>query len=371
MGTEPNPAQRLHELGQSLWLDSINRIMLRSGALARYVSELAVTGLTSNPTILGHAMAAGSDYDSSLARLVREGVTDPQDLVYALALEDLAEAASLFRPEWERTAGVDGYVSLEVPPDVVYDATATIALARRLHDQAGFPNLLVKIPGTPQGLTAMEEAIAAGIGINVTLLFSDTHYLRTADAYMRALERRRDAGLDGSDLAVPSVASLFISRWDRAADPMLPPALHGGLGLAMAQKTYSSHLHLLSDKRWQALAEAGARPQRVLWASTSTKDPDLPDTYYLGRLAVPGTIDTVPEKTLLAFADHGSLDQRLEPDYAAAERTISAIADARVDADALAEHLQRQGAGAFSADWAALLDAIREKAGKPETKSKP
>jgi transaldolase len=368
MGAEPNPAQRLHELGQSLWLDSINRVMLRTGALARYVHDLAVTGLTSNPTILGHAMAAGSDYDSSLARLVDAGTSEPQDLVYGLALEDLAEAAALFRPEWERTAGVDGYVSLEVPPDVAYDAPATISLARKLHEQAGFPNLLVKIPGTPQGLTAMEETIAAGIGVNVTLLFSDSHYVRTADAYMRALERRHGAGLD---LAVPSVASLFISRWDSAADPLLPPALHGGLGLAMAQKTYSSHLQLLSDKRWQALAEAGARPQRVLWASTSTKDPDLPDTYYLGRLASPGTIDTVPEKTLLAFADHGSLDQRLEPDYAAAERTIVAITDAGIDVDILAEQLQRQGAGRFSADWAALLVAIREKAGKPETKSNP
>jgi transaldolase len=368
MGAEPNPAQRLHELGQSLWLDSINRVMLRTGALARYVHDLAVTGLTSNPTILGHAMAAGSDYDSSLARLVDAGTSEPQDLVYGLALEDLAEAAALFRPEWERTAGVDGYVSLEVPPDVAYDAPATISLARKLHEQAGFPNLLVKIPGTPQGLTAMEETIAAGIGVNVTLLFSDSHYVRTADAYMRALERRHGAGLG---LAVPSVASLFISRWDSAADPLLPPALHGGLGLAMAQKTYSSHLQLLSDKRWQALAEAGARPQRVLWASTSTKDPNLPDTYYLGRLASPGTIDTVPEKTLLAFADHGSLDQRLEPDYAAAERTIAAITDTGIDVDILAEQLQREGAGRFSADWAALLAAMRDKAGKPEAQSTP
>jgi len=359
MEAEINTAQRLHALGQSLWLDSINRVMLRTGALARYVQDLAVTGLTSNPTILGHAMAAGSDYDSSLIRLTSGGVTGPQDLVYALALEDLAAAAALFRAEWDRTGGVDGYVSLEVPPDVAYDAAATVALARRLHEQAGFPNLLVKIPGTPPGLTALEEAITAGIGVNVTLLFSDTHYLRTADAYIRALQRRLDAGLD---LAVPSVASVFISRWDSAADPLLPPALHGALGLAMAQKTYSSHLGLLSDKRWQALAEAGARPQRVLWASTSTKNPDLPDTYYLGRLAAPNTIDTVPEKTLLAFADHGTLDERLDPDYAAAEQTISAVADAGVDVDALAERLQRQGAGAFSADWAALLTAIEEKA---------
>src|SRR6201987_3737893 len=321
MRAELNPAKRLPSLGQSLWLDSINRVMLRTGALARYVRELAVTGLTSNPTILGHAMAARSDYDRSLARLAGEGVTGAQDLVYALALEDLAEAASLFRPEWERTAGADGYVSLEVPPDVAYDAAATVALARQLHEQAGFPNLLVKIPGTPQGLTAMEEAITAGIGVNVTLLFSDTHYLRTADAYLRALERRHRAGLH---LAVPSVASLFISRWDSAADPLLPPAQHGRLGLAMAQKTYASHLQLLADQRWQALADAGARPQRVLWASTSTKNPDLPDTYYLGRLAAPNTIDTVPEKTLLAFADHGSLDDRLGPDYAVAERGVSA-----------------------------------------------
>jgi transaldolase len=361
MGAELNPAQRLHALGQSLWLDSINRVMLRTGVLARYVRDLAVTALTSNPTILGHAMAAGSDYDRSLARLAGEGVTDAQDLVYALALEDLTEAAALFRPEWEQTGGVDGYVSLEVPPDAAYDAAATVALVRRLHDQAGFPNLLVKIPGTPQGLTAMEEAITAGIGVNVTLLFSDTHYLRTADAYLRALERRRRAGLD---LAVPSVASVFISRWDSAADPLLPSALHGSLGLAMAQKTYASHVQLLSDQRWQALAEAGARPQRVLWASTSTKNPDLPDTYYLGWLAAPNTIDTVPEKTLLAFADHGSLDDRLEPDYAAAERAIAAAADAGIDADALAEHLQRHGAGAFTADWAALLTAIKEKAAK-------
>jgi transaldolase len=361
MEAEPNPAQQLHALGQSLWLDSINRVMLRTGALARYVRDLAVTGLTSNPTILGHAMAAGSDYDSSLVRLAGKGVTGAQDVVYALALEDLAEAAALFRAEWDRTGGADGYVSLEVPPDLAYDAAATVALARRLHEQAGFPNLLVKIPGTPPGLTAMEEAITAGIGVNVTLLFSDTHYLRTADAYIRALQRRLDAGLD---LAVPSVASVFISRWDSAADPLLPPELHGLLGLAMAQKTYSSHLHLVSDKRWQVLAEAGARPQRVLWASTSTKNPDLPDTYYLGRLAAPDTIDTVPEKTLLAFADHGTLDERLEPDYAAAEQTISAVADAGVDVDALAERLQRLGAGAFSADWAALLTAIEEKAQK-------
>lgn len=353
-----NPARGLHELGQSLWLDSINRVMLSSGSLARYVDELAVTGLTSNPTILGHAMAASSDYDDSLGRLVKDGVTDPQDLVYALALEDLAEAAALFRPVWEATAGGDGYVSVEVPPDVAYDPIATIDLARRLHHQAGFPNLLVKIPGTPAGLVAMEEAVAAGIGINVTLLFSDAHYLATADAYIRGLERRRAAG---QDLAVPSVASIFVSRWDAAADPLLPPSLHGRLGLAVAQKVYASYRSLLASDRWQALGAAGAHPQRVLWASTSTKDPGFPDTYYLGSLAAPDTIDTVPEKTLLAFADHGDLDQRLQPDYAAAALTIAQVAAAGIDVDALAERLQRHGANAFSADWANLLEAIATK----------
>jgi transaldolase len=354
-----NPARELHQLGQSIWLDSINRVMLRTGALARYVQDLAVTGLTSNPTILGHAMAAGSDYDDSLARLFKDGVSNPQDLVYALAMEDLAEAAALFRPAFEQSAGIDGYVSVEVPPDVAYDAAATLQLAKRLHSQGGFGNLLVKIPGTPAGLVAMEEAVAAGIGINVTLLFSDSHYLRTADAYIRALERRRAIG---QDLAVPSVASIFVSRWDAAADPLLPPRLHGRLGLAVAQKVYASYRSLLASDRWQTLAAAGARPQRVLWASTSTKDPAFPDTYYLGCLAAPDTIDTVPEKTLLAFADHGSLDDRLQPDYSGAERTIAEIAAAGVDADALAEQLQRHGTSAFSADWAALLEAMAVKA---------
>ncbi len=353
-----NPTGQLHELGQSLWLDSINRVMLRTGALARYVRDLSVTGLTSNPTILGHAMMATADYDDSLLRLISEGVTDPQDLVYALALEDLAEAASLFRPAWVETAGSDGYVSLEVPPDAAYDTTATIELTRHLHAEARFPNLLVKIPGTPAGLVAMEEAVAAGLGVNVTLLFSDAHYLRAADAYIRALERRHDRG---EDLAVTSVASIFVSRWDSATDPLLPPALHGRLGLAMAVKVYSSYRSLIRSERWQRLAAEGARPQRVLWASTSTKDPNFPDTYYLGCLVAPDTIDTVPETTLLAFADHGKVGERLDPDRAGAEATIVEIASAGIDVDALAEQLQRHGAGAFSADWAALLEAVAAK----------
>jgi transaldolase len=354
-----NPAQQLHAAGQSLWLDSINRRMLTSGTLARYIEELALTGLTSNPTILGHAMAASADYDDSLKRHLAAGVSQPEDLVYAAALEDLTDAADLFHPVWEATGGTDGYVSLEVPPGLAYDAPASIKMARHLHSQAARPNLLVKIPGTPAGLSAMETLVAKGIGINVTLLFSDAHYLQTADAYLRAMEQRAAAG---QSLDVPSVASLFISRWDTAADPLLPVSLHGRVGLAVANKVYASYRALLEGDRWKALTAAGARPQRVLWASTSTKDPTFPDTYYVGRLAAPNTVDTVPEKTLLAFAEHGGPIDLMTPDYAAADACLAGVAAAGVDLDALGESLQRQGAHAFEADWASLLDAIGAKA---------
>lgn len=354
-----NPAQQLHAAGQSLWLDSINRRMLTSGTLSHYIEDLAVTGLTSNPTILGHAMAASSDYDESLKRHLAAGIHEPQELVYASALEDLTDAADLFRPTWEATGGVDGYVSLEVPPGLAYDAPASIEMARRLHTEAARPNLLVKIPGTPAGLAAMETLVAEGIGINVTLLFSDTHYLQTAAAYMRGMEKRASAG---QPLDVPSVASLFISRWDKAADPLLPVAEHSQLGLAIANKVYTSYRAMLEDDRWKALENAGAKPQRVLWASTSTKDPTFPDTYYVGRLATPNTIDTMPEKTLLAFADHGGPIELMAPDYAEAEACLARVAAAGIDVDALGESLQRQGAHAFEADWASLLDAIGSKA---------
>jgi len=268
-----NVGVRLQRAGQSLWLDTISRNLLQSGALARYVAELAVTGLSSNPTILGHAMAAGSDYDASLRAFVAQGVTDPQDLVYSAALEELAPAAALFRHVWETTGGVDGYVSLEVPPDLAYSSSRSVSVALHLWEQARIPNLLVKIPGTPPGLTAMEELVAAGVGVNVTLLFSETHYLQTEDAYMRALERRLGAG---GTVAVPSVASVFVSRWDTAADPILPGSLHGALGIAMAKQVYPSYRSMLASDRWRTLAAAGARPQRVLWASTSVKDPAYP-----------------------------------------------------------------------------------------------
>ena len=354
-----NPAQQLHEAGQSLWLDSISRKMLVEGSLAHYIDELGVTGLTSNPTILGHAMAASSDYDDSLRGHVRAGVRDAEELVYSVALEDITAAADLFRRVWEQTGGTDGYVSLEVPPGLAYDADRSVEVARKLHQQAARPNVLVKIPGTPPGLAAMERLVAEGVGINVTLLFSDTHYLQTADAYVRALERRSAAG---ESLEVPSVASVFVSRWDKAADASLPKALHGRLGLAVTEKVYASYRSLLSDERWARLAGDGARPQRVLWASTSTKDPAFPEGYYLGKLAAPDTIDTVPEKTLLAFADHGGPVELMRPDYGAAERCIAEVASYGIDVDALGESLQRQGARAFEADWAALLEAISAKA---------
>ncbi len=353
-----NAAEELHHAGQSLWIDSINRTMLREHTLHRYIDQLALTGLTSNPTILGHAMAASSDYDDSLKAHLAAGIREPQELVYAVALEDITAAADLFRPVWDRTGGADGYVSIEVPPGLAYDTERSIEVARTLHEQAGRPNVLVKIPGTPPGLAAMEHLVAEGIGINVTLLFSDTHYLQTADAYIRALERRADAG---EPLDVPSVASLFVSRWDTAADPLLPASLHGRLGLAVTEKVYASYRSLLSSQRWTKLAAAGARPQRVLWASTSTKDPDLPDTYYLGRLAASDTINTMPEKTLLAYADHGGPVELMQPDYAAAERCIGEIASYGIDVDALGESLQRGGARAFEADWATLLEAISVK----------
>jgi transaldolase len=354
-----NSAQQLHQAGQSIWLDSINRKMLNEGTLRRYIDELAVTGLTSNPTILGHAMAASSDYDDSLRHHLESGVRDPEELVYAVALEDIAAAADLFRPIWDQTGGTDGYVSIEVPPGLAYEIDRSVEVARKLHGQANRPNVLVKIPGTPPGLTALEQLIAEGVGINVTLLFSDAHYLRTADSYIRAVERR---AASSQPLDVPSVASIFVSRWDKAADPLLPQTLHGRLGLAVTQQVLSSYQTLLSEDRWAKLAAAGARPQRVLWASTSTKDPAFPDTYYLGKLAAPDTIDTVPEKTLLAFVDHGGPVELMNPDYGAATRCIAKVASHDIDVDALAESLQRQGARAFEGDWAALLDAISAKA---------
>lgn len=354
-----NGAVELHRAGQSLWLDAISRRLLTSGTLARYIADDAVTGLTSNPTILAHSMSAGRDYDDLVRTHLDAGISDPQDLVYACALDDLRAAADLLRPVWDATGGVDGWVSLEVPPELAADTAGTVEAAHALHRRAQRPNLFVKVPGTPAGVPAIEELIAAGVPVNVTLLFSADQYGAVAEAYLRGLERRVRAG-EPPDVA--SVASLFVSRWDRAADPLLPRELHGRVGVAVMQLAMVAHEELLAWPRWGALAAAGARPQRLLWASTSTKDPDLPDTYYVGRLAAPGTVNTMPEKTLLAVADHGRFDGTLRPDAAAARAVLDDAAAHGVDPYALAANLQAQGARAFVADWAHLLDTMRDKA---------
>jgi transaldolase len=356
-----NAPQQLHEAGQSLWLDAISRRLLTSGRIAHYIDALALTGLTSNPTILGHAMSSSGDYDNSIRHYLDEGVGDPQELVFACALADLRAAADLFMPVWETTGTVDGWVSLEVPPELAYKSVPTIEAAQRLHARAERPNLFIKVPGTPSGLAAFEELIVAGIPVNVTLLFSDAQYVATANAYLRALEQRN---ADSKPLNVVSVASVFVSRWDSAADPLLPRQLHGKLGVAIMQQIYASHRNLLASDRWKTLQRAGAIPQRLLWASTSTKDPTFPDTYYVGKLAAPGTINTMPEKTLLAFADHGEVGELLEPDYAAAEKVIAAAAAEGLDINALAESLQTHGAETFGADWRTLLTAIAGKAAR-------
>ena len=315
----PN-TRKLHDLGQSLWLDNISREILRNGALARYISELSLTGLTSNPTIFEHAIGGGDFYDESIADLARQGKSG-EDLFFSLALEDLTQAADLFRPVFEATGGVDGWVSLEVSPLLADNTEGTIRAAARLHEAARRPNLFIKIPGTPAGMPAIEESIFAGVPINVTLLFSSGQYLAAASAYLRGIERRIAAGLDPK---VGSVASLFVSRWDVAVKEELSPQYRNRLGIAIAMRTYQAYRDLLASARWRKLAKAGAHPQRLLWASTGTKDPAAPDTLYVEALAAPDTINTIPEKTLQAFADHGTVGAALPADGGNAEAVIAA-----------------------------------------------
>ncbi len=348
--------RQLHELGQSLWLDQISRPLLRSGTLQRYINEFSITGLTSNPTIFDHAFA-GDAYDDSIRLLHGTGL-DGEALFFELALEDLTEAAWLFRPTFDATAGRDGWVSLEVSPLLADHAAQTVQAATRLHERAGLPNLFVKIPGTTQGVIAVEEAIFAGVPVNVTLLFSPEHYLAAAEAYLRALERRLTAGLN---LRVASVASLFVSRWDAAVHEDIAPALHNRLGIAMAMRAYRAHRDLLASDRWQRLAKAGAQPQRLLWASTGSKDPAAPDTLYVQALAAPDTIDTLPEKTLLAYADHGRIGAVLPADGGYADAVLEEFRRGGVDDTALAERLQREGVDGFATSWHAMLSRIREK----------
>lgn len=351
-----NATHRLHELGQSLWLDNITRTLLGSGTLARYQRELSVTGLTSNPTIFEHAIGKGEGYDASIRVLDEAGLSN-EDLSFELALEDLRQAADLFRPTFDASDGVDGWVSLEVSPLLADNAADTIGAANRLHVTAGKPNLFLKIPGTPQGVEAIEQVIFDGVPVNVTLLFSREQMLAAAEAYMRGIERRLAAGLD---LGVASVSSLFVSRWDVAVKSDVAPPLHNRLGIAIATRTYAAHCELFATARWQRLADAGARPQRLLWASTGSKDPAAPDTLYVQALAAPGTINTLPEQTLLAFADHGEVGRPLSPDGGHAEDLIAEFERAGVDVEALAARLQREGVDAFAASWHTLLACIGE-----------
>ena len=352
-----NATQALHQFGQSLWLDNITRTLLRSGTLARYIRELSVTGLTSNPTIFEQAIGSGDTYDASIRVLAEAGLSG-DDLFFELALEDLTQAADLFRPEFEATHGVDGWVSLEVSPLLADDAAQTIEAAKQLHAKACKANLFIKIPGTPAGLDAIEAVIFAGVPVNVTLLFSREHVLAAADAYMRGIERRLAAGLDPN---VASVLSLFVSRWDVAVQEAIASPFHNRLGVAIAMRTYKAHREWLASERWQRLAAAGARTQRLLWASTGTKDPDASDTLYVQALAAPGTINTLPEKTLLAFADHGRVEHPLATDGGYAEAVIAEFRREGIDDDALAARLQREGVEAFAHSWHALLTRIEEK----------
>ena len=352
------PTEALHKLGQSIWLDTITRRMLDDGTLARYIDELSVTGLTSNPTIYERAVAGSDDYDEAIRRLSAAGHSG-EDVLFALMREDLARAADLLRPAHQRSGGVDGWVSLEVSPRLAYDAAATLAAARQLFAWVGRPNLFIKIPGTAAGLPAIEEAVMAGVPVNVTLLFSREQYLAAAVAYMRGLERRVAAGLPPD---VASVASLFVSRWDRAVQGQAPAELRNQLGIAEARRCYAAYRRLLDTPRWQRLEGAGARPQRLLWASTSTKDPAAPDTLYVEALAAPLTVNTMPEETLLAFADHGRAAAHLPVDGGDAEATLARFTALGVNVAELAERLQREGAAAFVASWEALLASVAAKA---------
>jgi transaldolase len=347
----------LHDLGQSLWLDNITRSLLRTGVLRRYIDELSVTGLTSNPTIFDHAIKNSSDYDDAIKTKLAEGKSG-EKLFFELALEDLTQAADLFRPVHDRTSGVDGWVSLEVSPLLAHDTKSTIAVAKELHAQARRPNLLIKIPGTPEGLPAIEEAIFAGVPVNVTLLFSDDQYVAAANAFMRGIERRIEAGLK-PDIA--SVASIFISRWDVAVAGKVPEALHDRLGIAVAKRTYKAYLDLLSSPRRMRAYNAGARPQRLLWASTGTKDPKASDVLYIKALAAPFTVNTMPEGTLKALADHGDVGQTMPMDGGDSEQELSRFAAAGIDVRALSNRLQDEGAKSFVSSWNDLMGVISSK----------
>jgi len=349
--------RKLHDAGQSLWLDNITRNLLTGGGLKRYISEYSLTGLTSNPTIFDKAIKNSSDYDSSIRQKNSEGKSG-EELFFELALEDCTAAADLFRPIHEMTNGVDGWVSLEVSPKLAYETSRTVAAARELHMRGGRPNLFIKIPGTREGIPAIEQSIFEGIPINVTLLFSREQYLAAANAYIRGIERRIGAGRNP---LVPSVASLFISRWDVAVNKKTPESLHNRIGIAIAKRTYKAYRDLLGSDRWLRLANFGARSQRLLWASTGTKDPNASDVLYIGSLAAPHTINTMPENTLTAFEDHGSVGRMLPRGGGNAGQELSEFVRAGIDVDKTAEELQQEGAEAFVKSWEDLMSCIEEK----------
>jgi transaldolase len=349
--------QALHDLGQSIWLDNITRELLDSGTLLRYIDELSVTGLTSNPTIFDHAIKNSAAYDAAIREKVNKGKSG-ETLFFELALEDLARAATLFRPVHDRTQGVDGWVSLEVSPLLAHDTSGTLAAARDLHARAGQPNLLIKIPGTEEGLPAIEEAIFAGVPINVTLLFSREQYLAAAEAFLRGIERRIDAGLKPG---IGSVASVFISRWDSAVMGKVPESLRDQLGIAIAKRTYKAYRTVLDSPRWQRAINAGASPQRLLWASTGTKDSKASDILYIKALAAPFTVNTMPEGTLKALADHGEVGAILPADGGDCEEVLAQFAKSRIDVDALATQLQDEGAKSFVKSWNELMAVIAAK----------
>lgn len=355
--TTVNPTRQLHELGQSLWLDNITRELLDDGRLQRYIDQWSITGLTSNPSIFDAAIGGGDRYDACIREKAHAG-NSGEALFIGLALEDLRRAADLLRPVFDASGQLDGWVSMEVSPLLASDTQGSIDAARRIHAQAARENLLVKIPGTPEGLAAIEESIFSGIPVNVTLLFSPEQYLAAAGAYLRGIERRLDGGLDPR---VGSVASLFISRWDVAVNDRVPAALRNRLGIAIGGRTYRAYRELLASPRWRRLADAGALPQRLLWASTGTKDPEASDTLYVEALAAPDTIDTIPEKTLLAFAEHGVLNGALADDGVEAEAMLARFTQAGIDIDALALQLQHAGAQAFVKSWQQLLQRIADK----------
>jgi transaldolase len=349
--------QALHDLGQSLWLDNITRSLVTTGTLRRYVSELSVTGLTSNPTIFDEAIKKSSDYDASIRKKLKEGGSG-EDLFFEVAIEDIAAAADIFAPIHDKTLGVDGWVSLEVSPLLAHDTKATIAMTKELHARVGRRNVLIKIPGTKEGLPAIEEAIFAGVPVNVTLLFSREQHLAAAEAYIRGIERRIDAGLNP---CVGSVASVFMSRWDVAVKDKAPDALRDQLGIAIGKRIYKAYCALLTSPRWMRAYNAGARPQRLLWASTGTKDPKASDILYIKALAAPFTVNTIPEGTLKAFADHGDAIAIMPADGGDGEETLARFAKVGVDIDELAARLQDEGAKSFVKSWKDLMQVIASK----------